>query len=163
MELYEEVTKETEEKSKMPMFIGIGIGVLIIMIILVIVGILYLKDLIVTIKVDDVKNNEVQQLLHIESSKLYFPIIKMSEYLKYEGYVGHYQNKSEDNTKCHVVCENETAMFSLNSNELIKITNGKEYEYITLDEPVFEKDGELYTTIYGMEKAFNLAISTDEE
>lgn len=163
MELYEEVE---EKKSKAPLIIGISITILLILTALVVWGIIYVKDLIVTVKIDGKTNNDVEQLLYIntteQSSKMYIPIVKVAKHLGYEGYVGHYQNKSEDNTKCHVSCEFETAMFTLDSNELIKIINGTEFEYITLDEPVFEKDGELYTTIDGIQKAFNVSISTDD-
>lgn len=162
MELYEEIE---EKKSKAPLIIGISITILLILTAVVVVGIMYVKDMIVTVKVDGKTNNNVEQLLYIPETdtglKMYVPIVKVAKNLGYEGYVGHYQNKSEDNTKCHVSCEFETAMFTLDSNELIKITNGTEFEYITLDEPVFEKDGELYTTMEGIEKAFNASISTD--
>ena len=71
-------------------------------------------------------------------------------------------NKSEDKTKCHVISENETAMFTKDSETLIKIAKGSEIEYVTLDKAVFEKDGELYTTIDGIQKAFNIMFSHDE-
>jgi len=162
MELYEEVV---EKKSKAPLIIGISITILLILTALVVWGIMCVKDMIVTVKVDGKKSDGVEQLLYVqtteEGSKMYIPIVKVAEHFGYEGYVGHYQNKSEDNTKCHVSCEFETAMFTLDSNELIKIIDGTEFEYITLDEPVFEKDGELYTTMEGIEKAFNVSISTD--
>lgn len=164
MELYEEVV---EKKSKAPLIIGISIVILLILTAVVVVGIMYVKDLIVTVKVDGAKSDDVEQLLYIETTeegaKMYIPIVRMAKHLGYEGYVGHYQNKSEDNTKCHVSCEFETAMFTLDSNELIKIIDGTEFEYITLDKPVFEKNGELYTTIDGIQKAFNVSISTDAE
>ena len=163
MELYEEVV---EKKSKAPLIIGISIVILLILTAVVAFGIIYVKDMIVTVKVNGIKNDDVEEMLYIKTTelgqKMYLPIVKVAQHLGYEGYVGHYQNKSEDNTKCHVSCEFETAMFTLDSNELIKIIDGTEFEYITLEEPVFEKDGELYTTVDGIQKAFNSSISTDE-
>ena len=39
---------------------------------------------------------------------------------------------------------------SMDSNTLIKTRGDSDYEYIQLDEKVFEKDGELYTTPTGI-------------
>lgn len=164
MELYD---REVErEKSQIPMIIGICITILVIITILIIFGIMYLKNSITIIQIDGVRNNEIEEILYLESSEnsqqLYMPIIKIAKFLGYKGYNGDYINKSEDKTKCHVTSENETAMFTLESDILIKVTGDSEYEYIKLDKPVFEKDGELYTTKEGIEKAFNVKFYSDE-
>ena len=88
----------------------------------------------------------------------------MAQYLNYEGFTGDYKYKSEDKNKCHVkdINGNETAMFTKDSDLLIKITSNSENQYITLDKPVFEKDGKLYTTIDGIQKAFNILVSADQ-
>lgn len=165
MELYDEDVEQ--KKSKAPMIIGVCITILVIMTILIVLGILYLKNSIITIQIDGIKNNAIEKILYFETteegSQLYIPILKIAKSLGYEGYNGDYKNKSEDKSKCHVTCKDETAMFTLNSDILIKITNDSEYEYVKLDKPVFEKDGELYTTIQGIEKAFNIEFDSDEK
>lgn len=164
MELYDE--KVEQKKSKVPMIIGICIAILIVITILIICGIIYLKNSITVISIDGEKTQEVEELFYIEAnengSELYIPIIRMSKFLGYEGFNGDYKDKSEDKTKCHVTNENETAMFTLNSDILMKVATNSEEEYFKIDKPVFEKDGELYTTIDGIEKAFNVSISCDE-
>lgn len=164
MELYDE-SKE-QKKSKLPMIIGICIAILTVITILIIYGIIYLKNSITTIQIDGVKTVGIEELLYIEQGdeglQVYLPIIKMSEFLGYEGFKGDYKNKSEDKNKCHVISENEIAMFTLESDVLVKISKDSEYEYIKLDKPVFEKEGELYTTIDGIQKAFNVSFSYDE-
>jgi len=165
MELYDE--QKELSKSKVPLIIGICITVLIIMTITVIYGIFYLKSTITTISIDNVRNTEIEKIFYIESTEegkeLYIPIIKMANFLKYEGFNGDYKNKSEDKTKCHVTCDDETAMFSLDSDVLVKIAKNSEKEYIKLDKPVFEMNGELYTTIQGVEKAFNISFAHDKK
>ncbi len=52
-------------------------------------------------------------------------------------------------------------MFTKDSDILIKTRGDSDYEYITLDEEVFEKDGELYTTPKGIEEAFNTLLEYD--
>lgn len=165
MELYD---NEVEQKrTKLPMILIILIIVLTLITVGVVFGIMYLKNSITTVEVNGQKNLDVANMIYLdktgEGTQLYFPILRMAKYLGYEGYNGDYKNKSEDKTKCHVTCENETAMFTLNSDSLLKISKNSEYEYITLDKPVFEKNGELYTTKEGIEKAFNVAFSSNDK
>lgn len=161
MELYEE--DENKKESKLPMFIGISIGVLIAITIAIIFGILYLKSTVSTIKVDGQVTEGIDKILYMQESEIYIPIRKIAKYLKYQDYSGDYKNKSEDYTKCHVTNEEETAMFILDSNILIKTRGNSDYEHIELDEKVFEKDGDLYTTVEGIEKAFNVMIESSED
>lgn len=164
MELYDEVKEE--RKSQAPKIISVCVIILLAITIIVIVAIIYLKNSITTITIDGQKNAEMENILYLESTEqglqLYMPIIRMAEFLNYEGFNGDYKNKSEDKTKCHVTSENETAMFSLDSDLLVKITKNSENEYIKLDKPVFEMNGELYTTIDGIQKAFNVMFSYDK-
>ena len=46
-------------------------------------------------------------------------------------------------------------MFTKDSDTLVKTRGDSDYEYVKLEEKVLEKDGELYTTPSGIEKAFN--------
>ena len=165
MELYDETSEQ--KKSKAPMIIGISIAILVVITILIVIGIIYLKNSITIINIDQVRNSEIEEIFYIETNEkgtqLYLPIIKMAKYLGYEGFNGDYKEKSEDRTKCHVTSENETAMFTQDSDILIKINDNSVNEYIKLDKPVFEKDGELYTTVYGIEKAFNVLFATDKK
>lgn len=172
MELYDEnmyniQAKANQKKSKVPVIIGVCIALLVVVTIVIIYGIIYLKKSITTIELDGKANNEIESVLHIEATEeglqLYMPIIKMSQFFGYEGFVGDYINKSEDKSQCHTISENETVAFTKGSNTIVKIYKDAENEYITIDKPVFEKDGELYTTIDGIEKAFNVLFGYDEE
>ena len=164
MELYDHSVKQ--KKSKMPIIIGVCIAILLMLTVLIIYAIIYLQNSITIIEIDGKRNTEIEEILYLETTEegtqLYIPIIKTAQYLQYEGFKGDYKDKSEDNTKCHVTSENETAMFTKDSNVLIKVKKGLENEYIKIDKPVFEKDGELYTTIDGIEKGFNVLFGYDE-
>lgn len=164
MELYEE---KKQTKSKLPMIIGICIGILVLITIAIIYGIIYLQNTVVTIYLDGQKVSNIEEILYIQETEngtnLYIPIRKIASYFNYEDYRGDYINKSEDATKCYVKNEFEIAMFTLDSNILTKTRGNSDYEYVEIEEKVFEKDGELYTTIEGIEKSFNVQISTDKE
>ena len=163
MELYEEV--ENRKKSKIPMIIGICIGILIIIIVSIIGTIIYLQSTVLTIKLDNQINHDIEKILYItgdeNSQQIYIPIREIAKYFNYEDYRGDYISKSEDTTKCYVKSENEIAMFTKDSNILVKINGNSDYEYINLKEKVFEKDGELYTSIEGIEQAFNILFEYD--
>lgn len=163
MELYQEVEKR--EKSKMPMIIGICIGILSVIIIAIICTIVYLKSTIISIKIDGKTNNNIEKILYITNEdnelKLYIPIRQVASFLNYEDYRGDYIAKSEDSTKCYVKNQYETAMFTKDSNILVKTMDGVNYEYIKIKENVFEKDGELYTTPEGIEQAFNVLFENN--
>lgn len=156
MELYEEV--ENTKKSKLTMIIGICIAVLIVLTILIICGIIYLNGAVMRITVDGQSKNAIEQILYIpenSTDELYIPIRAIAKYLNYEDYRGDYKIKSEDSTKCYVKNENEIAMFTKDSDTLVKTRGDSDYEYIKIDKKVIEKDGELYTTPKGIEEAFN--------
>ena len=156
MELYEEV--DNKKKSKLPMIIGISLIVLIILIIVIIGTIIYLKQSVMQITVNGQNKNEIEKLLYIpedDNTKLYIPIRAIAKYLNYNDFRGDYKIKSEDSTKCYVKNENEIAMFTKDSDTLVKTRGDSDYEYVKLEEKVLEKDGELYTTPSGIEKAFN--------
>ena len=162
MELYEEV--ENRKKSKLPMIIGICVSILIVLIIAIIGAIIYLNESVMKITINGQKDNNIEKLLYIpeeDGNKVYIPIRAIAKYLNYEDYRGDYNVKSEDSSKCYVKNDNEIAMFTKDSDRLVETRGDSDYEYITLDEKVFEKDGELYTTPEGIEKAFNTLFQVD--
>lgn len=163
MELYEEV--EVKEKSKLPIIIGICIGVLLVMIVLIICAIIYLKGSMLKVKLDGKSVNGIEESLYVlddeGEKKIYISVRDIAKYFDYEDYRGDYIVKSEDESKCYVKNEYEIAMFTDKSNDLIKTRGDSDYEYITLDEKTFEKEGKLYTTPNGIEQAFNVLFDYD--
>lgn len=164
MEFYVEEENQ-KKKSKTPVILLITIISLIFFTGLIMFMIFYINSQILTINLDGVKNAELAQILDIKETEqgkvVYVPIRKIAKYLGYEDYSGDYQNKSEDQTKCYVKTEDEVAIFTLGSNKIVKTRGNSDYEYVELDSPIFEQGGELYTTIIGTEKAFNVEISYD--
>lgn len=166
MELYYEEEKQTKKKSKAPMFIGIFIIVLILLTIIVVYAIMYIKTTVLKVKIDDVSENDFGNLIQNvttvnNQTEMYFPIRRIAKYFGYSDYSGDYLTKSEDSTKCYVDNGEEIALFTLDSNVLILSRDKFPNEEITIDEKVISKDGELYTTIDGIEKAFNIRFNYD--
>lgn len=165
MELYYEEEKQVKKKSKAPIFIGIFIILLIILTSVIVYAITYIKTTVLKVKIDDASQNEFGKLIEIETiegqNKMYFPIRKIAKYLGYSDYAGDYSTKSEDSTKCYVDNTEEIALFTLNSNVIILSREDFPTEEITIDEKVVEKNNELYTTVDGIEKAFNIMFRYD--
>lgn len=164
MELYEEV--ESKKQSKLTIIIGICIAILVIMTIAIIIGIMYLQKSILTIAFDGKRDNKLEKIIYITEDNekdLYIPIREIAQFFGYEDHNGDYKIISEDKSKCNVKNEYETAMFTKDSDVLVKDRGDYDVEYITIDEKVFEIDGKLYTTPKGIEEAFNAMISYDKE
>lgn len=166
MDLYIEKKKEKKPIHKAPIIIGIMIVLLIVLMICIIMLISSLEASILVINIDNTSKQAFTELAlqkEVEGkTKLYFPIRKVASYFDYEDYAGDFKNKSEDSGKCYVDNGEEIAMFTVNSDALIISRGDSDYEEITLDEPVFEQDGQLYTTSLGLEKAFNLRYDDSE-
>lgn len=164
MELYYEEENQKKKKSKTPIFIGIFIILLIILTIIVVYAIMYIKTTVLKVKIDSVSQNDFGKLIISTKTtdgkeKMYFPIRKVAKYFGYLDYAGDYSTKSEDSTKCYVDNGKEIALFTLNSNVIILARNNFPNEEITIDEKVFEQDGELFITEDGLEKAFNVIFN----
>lgn len=165
MELYIEKEKKKDSKKKIPkapIIIGVIIFLLIVMMICIIVMITNLESSVLEISVDGVSKSDLTQLVLVKqqddgTSKLYYPVRKVASYFGYADYAGDFKNKSEDTGKCYVDNGDEIAMFTINSDALIISRDDSDYEEVSLDEMVFEQDGQLYTTAMGLKTAFNLS------
>ena len=126
--------------------------------------------------IDDEINSKLEEIVEIQKdengkNKIYFPIrefVRLTKSsLNYEGYTGGYHEPTVDQSKCSVEKKDtEVAIFTKDSNIIYKVnlqSNGGEYEKYIIDSKVYEKNGQLYTGIDGIEKGFNVLISYDEE
>lgn len=164
MELYDESELQKSKKNnKITNIILIMIILIILIIIGLVVGIMLLKENKIIVTVDGKKSDELLSIIEFDddNSKIYIPIKKVAPYLGYNCYNGDYSQPSEDTSKCYVQSENEVTNFSLNSDTIykMKVNTDSNYEAIQIDEPIKAINGELYTTIDGLEKAFNISCS----
>ena len=158
MDLFdEELLKPKKKKQIQPTTIILAaIITLIILCVIVVVAIVYLKGTILTISIDGITANELEDILIIEeNNKVYMPIRKMAEYLNYQSYNGDYTNRSEDATKCYIENLEELVSFTLDSNVITKVIDGQSQQ-IKITEPIKEINGELCITAEGAQDAFNL-------
>ena len=145
--------------------------VFMVLIVIAIIGIfsymMYLKGTVLRVYVNDQESGDVKNLLVFENDgTIYVPVRTIATYLGYSSYNGEYSNRSEDNSKCYVQCEQEVANLTLNSNKIYKLNleeNKDNYTYIYMDKPVKAINGELYITTDGMQKVFNTTFSYDQE
>lgn len=168
MELYYEEEKQTKKKSKAPIFIGIFIILLVLLTTIIFCAIMYIKTAILKVKINGVSQNDFGKLIQMTTTndnktEMYFPIRKIAKYFGYSDYAGDYSTKSEDSTKCYVDSGEEIALFTVSSNTIIISRDGFPIEQVEIDKKVVEKDGELYTTEDGIEKAFNIIFEYAED
>lgn len=163
-ENFEKVPK-VDNSKKISKIILIAIVVLMILIFILLGVMFYIKKNTLKVTLDGKANEKVKEMILFEDDgTVYIPIREIASYLGYESYNGDYSNKSEEINKCYVQSENEIANFSLNSNKIYKtVPNSTNYDYYYIDKPVKSKDGKLYTTIQGIETAFNVSFSYNKD
>ena len=163
--LLEENKNNNQKAKKTAKLILIIIVILLILTFGLIGLIIYLKQEALVVSLDGKQNETVKNMLLFDenSSQVYVPIKDIASYLGYQAYNGNYSNLSEDASQCYIQSDNEVAVFTLNSNTIYKIMPKvtSDYEYFTIDEPVIARGGKLYTTMDGIEKAFNVSFSYD--
>ena len=141
------------------LFISIGLGVYIYY--------LQAQQLKVTIDGKTIGQAEAKNFLLFDEqdkSKVYISIKDIASVIGYQAFNGEYKQYSEDSNSCYIQNNDEVATYTKGSDKLYKIlTDGEDYEYFTVDEPVKMLDGKLYTTPDGISVGANLSFSYDSE
>ena len=174
MELFDEdfIVNEKTDNKKATTIIMVVIIFLIVMVLLVIGAMIYIKNTTLSVKLNGQETSAIKNMIKIDKDNpqtVYVPIRKISSLLGYSDYSGDYVTKSEEPNQCYVENENEVAMFTLGSRTIYKTLNDGNfnYEYFNINsdekDAVKSIDGELYTTIDGIEKAFNVSWNYDIE
>lgn len=181
MQLYEE--NKNTKGDKVNKILKISIITTIVFIIVLIALIMFLSTQIKNTPVatiDGKNQNAIYNYIKIEqdeneNQKVWVSIKEIAPYFGYKAFNGNYNSATEDKNKCYVIIENseedkksinEVANFELDSNVISKLdltTQNAEYELCTIDEKVVQKDEKLYTTIDGIEKAFNVIFDYNKE
>jgi len=156
---------QKKNNSKKITTIIIVIMVFILLVMAIIAGsIYYLKEPGLVISLNGRSSEDLLNIIMVDEnnpSTVYIPIKKIARYFNYESFSGNYNTKSEENNQCYAQSSQEVAMFTLNSDIIYKkdLTRNSNYEYVRISEPVKGINGELCTTIDGIEKAFNVSFS----
>lgn len=168
-----EPTEEQLKAKKWMKIIGITLVLLLIISIALIGFMYYIQTTQLKISINGKENptatinqkiTTLQDILLFDNNKVYVPIREFAAFVGYDSYSGDYKQYAEDETKCYVQCSNEIASFTMNSDRIYKLlTDGNDYEYFTIDEPVKMINGVLYTTIEGVQKAFNINFNYNQE
>lgn len=173
MDLYEEnqfKTSKTNDKKIIKLII-ILMAILLLLSVGIVCAIYYLKNKELKIYIDGKNTSSAASVFSIEEDDVYVSIKEMAKQLGYSMNNGEYKHRfDEDVTKCYVDNNYETASYILGSDTIYKKLINKadssyksDYEYFTLDKPVKQIDGELYTTLKGAEKGFNFVASYDNK
>lgn len=169
MNLIEESFQNKEEKKKKRTTkIILAAIILVIIIIIAIVGyLMYLQSTVMKLTIDGKTNEKLKDLLVFESDgTVYVPIKEIAAYFGYESYNGEYTEKSEEQSKCYVISDNEVANFELGQTKIYKLDltqADSDYEYVYIKKPVKAINGLLYVSTEGLEKALNISFDYNQE
>lgn len=174
MELFDEdlVKNVKTDNKKTLTIVMVLIIFFMIMVFLVVGAMIYIKQTTLKVTLNGQESTIIKNMIIIDENNpqnVYVPIKSISNLLGYSYYTGDYVIKSEEPNQCYVECENEVAMFTLGSRVIYKTLKdgNNNYEYFSINsndkDAVIPKDGEMYTTIDGIEKAFNVSWNYDLE
>ena len=169
-ESMENVPKNNGTK-KMGKTILIIIAFLVVIVVGLMVGLALIRKNELVVNLNGKSSPSVKNILIFEEDgTVYVPIKKIASYLGYDSFNGDYINKSEEINKCYVQVKetsDEVANYSLNSKTMYKVTidkkQGTTYSYYNIDKTVKAINGELCTTMDGIEKGFNVKFSYNPE
>ena len=187
MQWYEN-EKKNEKNTKIDKILITAIIVTLILIIILTVLIIYLskssKQKVALI--DGKTNSEIFNIITFKQdgngkNVMLVPIKKFAAILGYEAYDGAYNSGTQDKDKCYVISvetkkkddgqtektELEVANFEADSNIISKLDLTEQnatYEYYEINDKVIteEVNNTLFTTIEGIEKAFNIYFEYNE-
>lgn len=160
--------KDEKKKKRTTTIILVAIILVVIMIVAIVVYLMYLKSTVMTLTIDGVENEKLKDLFVFEEDgSIYAPIKEIASYLGYESYNGEYSDKSEEQSKCYVINDNEVANFELGESKIYKLDltqkDNSAYEYVYIKDKVKSHNGVLYVSTEGLEKAFNISFDYNQE
>ena len=159
--------KEEKKKKRTTKIILVAIILVVMIIIAIIAYLMYIKSTMMTLTMDGMANEKLKNLLVFENDgTIYAPIKEIASYFGYESYNGEYSEKSEQQSNCYIINENEVVNFELGQNKLYKLDLTKKdanYEYTYIKNPVKAIGGVLYISAEGLEKAFNISFTYSQE
>lgn len=156
-----------ERNKKISKVILICIAVVVIAIIAIMYSIIYIQKNTFRVYIDGKNVNLPEGVIIKEdvTGKMYVDIMGIATYLGYDSHKGEFKLYTEDENKCWVECENETASFFLNSNKISKVVPNqtKDYEDYTISDTIIKRNNKLYCTPEGIKIGFNVTFDYNEE
>lgn len=156
-----------DQDKKVSKIILISIIIVFILIVAIICTIMYIQKNVFRIYIDGKSVNLPSNMIIIDENtgKIQVDITGIAPYLGYDFHKGEFKLYTEDENKCWVENENETASFFLNSNKISKVVPNqtKDYEDYTIQDPVIRKNGKLYCTPEGIKIGFNVMFEYNQE
>ncbi len=160
------IEKEKKEKNRGPKIILAIIILLIIAIIGIVATLIYIDNATLKIFIDGKTDPKYKDLFVFEGDTTYVSIRDIAGLLGYNCYNGDYEERSEAKNKCYIENENEIANFVLSSEKIYKLEtqqSNEDYQYFYAKKPVKAINGKLYVSTDGMEQAFNVSYSYNQE
>ncbi len=161
-----EIGANQERDKKTSRLILIGIAIVIVAIIAIMCTIIYIQQNTFRVYIDGKNVNLANDVIIIDETtgKILVDITGIASYLGYDSHKGEFKLYTEDENKCWVENEQETASFFLNSNKISKVVpdQTKDYEDYIISDPVIRKNNKLYCTPEGIKIGFNILFEYNE-
>lgn len=174
----EEKIKSKQTKRLIIMLISFLLLLCMIVISLIIYRIYHPST--ITTYIDGVMVKDFDKIVDIEEKdengkmQMYIPIREFASYLNmvneeynYQTFKGDYNPKTEEEDKCYVIINNyEVSLFEKGTKTIYKVNiqdkeKSEEYTEHSIEKATFEHNGNLYTSVEGIEKGYNVSFSYD--
>lgn len=158
-----------EKDKKMSKIMLVCIAIVIILIVGIMYAIMYIQQNTFRVYINGKTVNLPNDMIIIDegTGKIHVDIMGIASYLGYDSHKGEYKLYTEDENKCWVNCEDETASFFLNSNKISKVapdqTKENDYEDYIISDPIIRKNNKLYCTPEGIKIGFNVTFDYNPE
>lgn len=158
---------KNDKNRKISRYILVGIVIVFIAIIAIMCTIMYIQKNTFRVYIDGASVNLPKDTIIIDEAtgKIQVDITGIASYLDYDSHRGEYKLYTEDENKCWIENENETASFFLNSNKISKVApdQTRDYEDYTIQDPVVSKNGKLYCSPEGIKIGFNVIFEYNKD
>ncbi len=169
MQIEQETIGQTTKKGpKVATIIAILIGITAIVVIAIILLIMARREKELSVIIDGQVTQVPQDtFIFTDDGKIYVSIRDIAPYVGYEVHNGEYKIDIEDMTKMYIeaIDGTETTSFYLNSTTINKVepTPNKDYESLTIKEPVAKVNEKMYIIDEGFCVGFNSLFGYNKE
>lgn len=163
----EEIKINKEKDVSFKILMGI-IACVIFIALLAILLLIHINQTTYIIKVDgkEITSEKKDALLKIIDNETYINIEEFAKLVKYAYHKGEYKTFTNDEDKCYVQGNEETASFYLNDNKICKLPVGKvtdNYQEFSVKQTIKKENGKMYASKEAIELAFNTILSEDKK
>lgn len=160
------IRKKSNIEKSTKILLGV-IAVVVLIIILIIIMLINVQKNMIILIIDgkEKKDYDINKLISNNEAESYINIEEFAKLVGYEYHKGEYKSFSNEENKCYVKGDNETATFYLEDNIINKVSlddESEEYKEHKVEKKLIKINDKLYATKEAIQIAFNVQVTKKE-